>query len=136
MANEPEADKAAETSGKSESGKDETQFPLLKDDFVPDVSAAKPVVNATGTATSEPVDASKPEPQRAHLNPESPDMGSLLSRILIETPPTPIVVPQSRLKAVTRRDLLIYGVGAVAAVSGFYKLLPEDTQGRLIRHVP
>lgn len=35
-----------------------------------------------------------------------------------------------RLKAQTRRDFLIYGTGAAAAVAGFWWLLPEEAQQR------
>jgi DMSO/TMAO reductase YedYZ molybdopterin-dependent catalytic subunit len=97
----------------------------------PEPVAAKPEPVA---AKPEPV-AAKPEPEPVAAKPEpvaakpepAPQKLDIVTFIR-EEPPIPSSVERGRLKAVTRRDFLIYSVGAVAAASGLWWLLPSDTQ--------
>jgi len=96
----------------------------MKDDTAPDAttgSFAERVQEATGAkaaAADAPVESPSPAPERA-------------SR-LAEPPPTVIDLPADRLKAMTRRDFLLFGAGAVAAGATFWWLLPSETQHRLL----
>ena len=47
-----------------------------------------------------------------------------------EQPPHKIQVAPARLHQVTRRDVLLFGAGALAALAGAGFLLPQDTLGR------
>jgi len=96
----------------------ETEFPLLKDDSAPDVSEKQAVI------AREPVSKAKDE--------AAPRV-SLAGR-LVEPDPEPVAVPARRLKLQTRRDFLLYGAGAAAAIAGFWSVLPEETQNRLGAH--
>jgi DMSO/TMAO reductase YedYZ molybdopterin-dependent catalytic subunit len=49
----------------------------------------------------------------------------------IEPEPTPIEVDANKLKNATRRDFLIYGVGAAAVAAKFWSVLPAEVQNRL-----
>jgi DMSO/TMAO reductase YedYZ molybdopterin-dependent catalytic subunit len=99
----------------------ESEFPLLKDDFVPDVSEKQ------AEPSKEPPTAPSTPPAK---EPKRIARVSFASR-LAETDPEPRVVPARSLKLQTRRDFLIYGAGAAAAIAGFWWALPEDTQHRL-----
>ena len=48
-----------------------------------------------------------------------------------EQPPQKIEMPPARLHQLTRRDVLLFGAGAVAALAGGGFLLPQDTLSRL-----
>jgi DMSO/TMAO reductase YedYZ molybdopterin-dependent catalytic subunit len=48
-----------------------------------------------------------------------------------EQPPQKIEMAPARLHQLTRRDVLLFGAGAVAALAGGGFLLPQDTLGRL-----
>ena len=48
-----------------------------------------------------------------------------------ETSPPPIIVPNAKLKAQTRRDFLLYGAGVAAAATAFLWVLPDETRQRL-----
>jgi DMSO/TMAO reductase YedYZ molybdopterin-dependent catalytic subunit len=48
-----------------------------------------------------------------------------------ETPPPKSILPSGKLKAQTRRDFLIYGVGVAAAVATFLWVLPDETRTRV-----
>jgi DMSO/TMAO reductase YedYZ molybdopterin-dependent catalytic subunit len=84
---------------------EETQFPGLKDDSVSD-SPAK--------------DA-----------PTAPVQGPLMADKIAPRELEPVRVPVKALKNQSRRDFLLYGAGAVAAVFSFAWLLPDDTRARL-----
>ncbi|BDI28432.1 oxidoreductase molybdopterin-binding protein [Capsulimonas corticalis] len=51
---------------------------------------------------------------------------------LAEEEPSPILVPRRRLQMQSRRDFLLYGVGAAAVAGGFWWLLPGDTHSRVL----
>lgn len=98
----------------------ENEFPLLKDDFVPDVSEKDaPMAKDSPAATPPPAK----EPKRIAR-------ASFASRFA-EADPEPRIVPARSLKLQTRRDFLIYGAGVAVAAAGFWWALPEDTQHRL-----
>src|SRR5579862_6335703 len=99
----------------------DTEFPLLKDDFVPDVSEKDPP-----PANDLPPGPTPPPAKE----PKQIARASFASR-LAETDPEPRIVPARSLKLQTRRDFLLYGAGAAAAIAGFWWALPEDTQHRL-----
>jgi len=80
---------------------EETQFPGLKDDSVPD------------TAPSVPVN------------------GLLIADKIAPRELEPVRVPVKALKSQSRRDFLIYGAGIAAAAFGFAWLLPDETRARL-----
>lgn len=61
--------------------------------------------------------------------PEPPGEDKIPGR-LAEMPPARLIVPNRKLKAQTRRDFLVYGVGVAAAAAGFLWLLPDDTRQR------
>lgn len=61
--------------------------------------------------------------------PEPPNEDRTLGR-LAETPPVRLIVPNRKLRAQTRRDFLIYGVGVAAAAAGFFWVLPDETRQR------
>jgi DMSO/TMAO reductase YedYZ molybdopterin-dependent catalytic subunit len=61
----------------------------------------------------------------AMKNPES---------FLAEQPPQKIEMAPARLHQLTRRDVLLFGAGAVAALAGGGFLLPQDTLSRLGMH--
>src|SRR6266436_2710441 len=54
-----------------------------------------------------------------------------LESFFAEQPPQKIQISPSRLRQVTRRDLLLFGAGAVAALAGGGLLLPQDSLSRL-----
>lgn len=95
----------------------ETEFPLLKDDSAPDISAT------ASAAPPVPPEPKPPAPPRA-------ERVSFLSR-LREEPPAPKIVAEKPLKGQTRRDFLLFGAGAIAVAAGFWWVLPEDTQNGL-----
>ncbi len=90
---------------------EETQFPGLQDDDAPG-----------GPQAPEPL-------------PQTVERVSFAER-LADRELEPVMVSRAALKAHTRRDFLLYGVGAAAAAAGFWWLLPEDTQMRLGRDNP
>lgn len=92
-----------------------SEFPLLKDDYVPGVGEKKtePAVDA-GPATALMAVAS--EPRRS---------------IFAELPESPILVPRRSLQITSRRDFLAYGLGVAAVGAGFWWLLPDDTRARV-----
>ena len=96
-----------------------TEFPGLKDDSAPDVAAPK---DGKATPSPTPPETGKPEGRPV----------SRLAAIVEERPPTPLYIPERKLKAISRRDFLLYGAGAVAAASALWWLLPEDTQGHIL----
>jgi len=87
------------------------QFSGLKDDSAPDVAVEK-----IDPAKHDPI----PEKKRPRLR-----------QLLEETTPVPFEVSSRSLRWASRRDFLIYGIAAVAAVSSFYWLLPDDTRSRV-----
>ena len=54
-----------------------------------------------------------------------------LRELLQETEPTPVELSLTKFRWMTRRDILVYGLSAVAALSAFYWLLPDDTRARI-----
>lgn len=52
---------------------------------------------------------------------------------LTESPPPRILLPESALRTVTRRDFLLFGAGTALAAAGFWSALPPETQQRLGR---
>jgi hypothetical protein len=51
--------------------------------------------------------------------------------VFAEQPPQKIEMAPGRLHQLTRRDVLLFGAGAVAALAGGGFLLPQDTLSRL-----
>ena len=51
--------------------------------------------------------------------------------VFAEEPPQKIEMSPARLHQLTRRDVLLFGAGAVAALAGGGFLLPQDTLSRL-----
>jgi DMSO/TMAO reductase YedYZ molybdopterin-dependent catalytic subunit len=54
-----------------------------------------------------------------------------LESFIAEQPPRKIQMAPARLRQLTRRDVLLFGAGAVAALAGGGFLLPQDTLSRL-----
>jgi DMSO/TMAO reductase YedYZ molybdopterin-dependent catalytic subunit len=54
-----------------------------------------------------------------------------LESFFAEQPPQKIQMSPSRLRQVTRRDLLLFGAGAMAALAGGGLVLPQDSLSRL-----
>ena len=54
-----------------------------------------------------------------------------LERLIAEQPPRKIQMAPTRLIQLTRRDVLLFGAGALAALAGGGFLLPQDTLSRL-----
>jgi DMSO/TMAO reductase YedYZ molybdopterin-dependent catalytic subunit len=54
-----------------------------------------------------------------------------LERLIAEQPPQKIQMAPTRLIQLTRRDVLLFGAGALAALAGGGFLLPQDTLSRL-----
>src|ERR1700735_5927088 len=54
-----------------------------------------------------------------------------LENFFAEQPPRKIEMAPARLHQLTRRDVLLFGAGAVAALVGGGFLLPQDTLSRL-----
>ena len=57
-----------------------------------------------------------------------------LERFFAEQPPQKIQMPPARLRQLTRRDVLSFGAGALAALAGGGFLLPQETLTRLGVH--
>ena len=55
---------------------------------------------------------------------------------LAEPPETPVVRDERALKAGSRRDFLLFGLGAIAAAAGAWWLLPDRTKARLLPTTP
>jgi len=51
---------------------------------------------------------------------------------MIEHPDVPVEVPSAKLAARTRRDFLLFALGALASAAGAWWLLPERTKARLL----
>src|SRR5580698_9704940 len=58
-------------------------------------------------------------------------VGKKLESFFAEQPPQKIEMARARLHQLTRRDVLLLGAGAVAALAGGGFLLPQDTLSRL-----
>src|SRR6185437_13856081 len=86
-------------------GKAQSDFTLLKDDYVAGVDEGASTPSVTST------------PDRPKIERDSP---------FAEVDPTPSEVPAGRLKWSTRRDFLLYGAGAVATAGALWWLLPSD----------
>ena len=76
------------------------------------------------------------QPRGRRLAPEAlaaaqPPDGDEKPGRLAETPPPRLIVPNGKIKAQTRRDFLIYGVGVAALTAGFLWVLPDETRTRL-----
>ncbi len=95
-----------------ENKKEESQFPLLKDDRIEEPKQELSSETAKVEAPVRPI---------ARV--------SFAARIA-EREPEPILIPERTLKGRTRRDFLIYGAGAAAAAAGIWSVLPEETQQR------
>jgi DMSO/TMAO reductase YedYZ molybdopterin-dependent catalytic subunit len=94
-------------SGKSEP----SEFPGLTEDSAPNVAVEK-------------IEEHKKKPEI------QPARWPRLREMLAETDPQEFEIPLKTFRGQTRRDFLLYGVAAVAAVSTFYWLLPDDTRTR------
>src|SRR5580692_2103031 len=57
-----------------------------------------------------------------------------LESFFAEQPPQEILMPPARLHQLTRRDVLLFGAGALAALAGGSFLLPQETLARLGVH--
>jgi DMSO/TMAO reductase YedYZ molybdopterin-dependent catalytic subunit len=57
-----------------------------------------------------------------------------LESFFAEQPPQEILMPPARLHQLTRRDVLLFGAGALAALAGGSFLLPQETLARLDVH--
>jgi DMSO/TMAO reductase YedYZ molybdopterin-dependent catalytic subunit len=88
---------------------DEMQFPGLKEDSAPDVSIEKIEMPKSAPSTKKP----------------------RLRNMLAETVPASYDVSEKKLRAISRRDFLVYSVAAVASAALFYWLLPDDTRARI-----
>lgn len=80
-----------------------------------------------------------------HAGPEPEDVGEPRAPAVIVTPPRrsfreafregperPLFVSERRLARQTRRNFLLLGAGAVTVAAGFWWILPEDTQDRIL----
>jgi DMSO/TMAO reductase YedYZ molybdopterin-dependent catalytic subunit len=114
-------------------------------------AGAPNVPGAAGTAESEVPGAARqasemqavspsrvsPEPQRATLSPSNMPRDASprkAKRFFEEEAPKVIEVAPGALRKWTRRDLLLFGAGSVAAVAGFGYVLPQATVERLGLH--
>jgi len=76
--------------------------------------------NHTTPETEETSSADKRQPRRMKAR-----------RFFEEHAPTIIEVAPRNVRRITRRDLLLFGGGSLAALAGFVYLLPQDTLDRL-----
>ncbi|HTV55704.1 MAG TPA: molybdopterin-dependent oxidoreductase [Terriglobia bacterium] len=108
----------------------------------PDISGATGVEQSEvpGTAGQGPkvqTSSPSPAPEAAKVSPsEMPRIASprKAKRFFEEEVPGVIEVAPRALRRWTRRDLLLFGAGSVAALAGFAYVLPQDTLQRLGLH--
>ncbi len=84
---------------------------------------------AEAASPAEPATEASPAPDEEP--PPPPPRGRALE-IFREKAEVPILVPPGRLRRQTRRDFLLFGAGAAVAAAGFWWVLPEDTQERIL----
>jgi hypothetical protein len=101
-----------------------TEFPLLKEDFVPAVDAKTTATDGDAAPTAA---AALPKLPAQDVDEPKSKLGRFA-----EPPETPILIPRRTLQIASRRDFLIYGAGVAAAAAGFWWLLPDDTRGRIL----
>jgi DMSO/TMAO reductase YedYZ molybdopterin-dependent catalytic subunit len=95
------------------------------------VSEAAAAAAAGADATSdEAAPASVVEPERDA--PAPPRRRRSVIEAIAEHPETPVELPSARLRALTRRDFLIFTAGAVATAAAAWWLLPDRTRSRLL----
>jgi DMSO/TMAO reductase YedYZ molybdopterin-dependent catalytic subunit len=100
----------------------------------PEVPAAAEQPPEMQTVSPPPV---RPAPQPSHLSPSEMPRAAprgQAKRFLEEEAPRVVEVAPRVLRNWTRRDLLLFGAGSVAAIAGFGYLLPQDTLERLGVH--
>jgi DMSO/TMAO reductase YedYZ molybdopterin-dependent catalytic subunit len=64
-------------------------------------------------------------------NDAEPRKPARLRQLLEEQEPVPFEVPSKKLRNISRRDFLIYGILSAATISAFYWLLPDDSRARI-----
>jgi len=101
----------------------ETEFPLLKDDYVPGVGEEAPT-EAKPKAADGGAPVSTQGSKESTSSPSKPGP-------FTELPEQEFTIPARKLKLQTRRDFLLYGLGAAAAATGLWWLLPQETHDRL-----
>jgi DMSO/TMAO reductase YedYZ molybdopterin-dependent catalytic subunit len=116
----------------SRAGTEEPDTPLVTGTEEPEVPGTAEQPPEVQTVSPSPV---MPTPQPAKLSPsdEMPRAASLAKakRFFEEEDPEVIQVAPRVLRRWTRRDLLLFGAGSVAALAGFGYVLPQDTLQRL-----
>src|SRR5512146_3112085 len=109
-------------------GKGQTETDVGTADASAQIQSAPPTVVAEETAPAAleemaPAE-SEAEPSRAEA-PQPP-----VSERLGEAGEPVIEVSLRKLRSRSRRDFLLFGAGTLAAIAGFWWLLPDDTRGR------
>jgi hypothetical protein len=104
-----------------------------------DVETAKVVESADRRPEAEAAPFLPPEHEPTAAKPASAAVPEAVSTkknggFFSEQPPKVIGVAPQLLQFRTRRDVLLFGVGAIAALAGASFLLPQETLGRLGVH--
>jgi DMSO/TMAO reductase YedYZ molybdopterin-dependent catalytic subunit len=95
-------------------------------------AAAPADATPSAGASATPGSAAAPEPEPAPSPPAARRPRRRFFEALAERPETVIDVPRRRLVAASRRDFLLFALGALASAAGAWWLLPGRTRARLL----